>query len=200
MTGQSTVLHKNKHLTEKINIFTGIFQDSRPSPVLFLLYNTPLLEEVEKEKNISATGVLDYIAILVEGKSCKDNSTVILNHHDKICKPWAQLHKSKFTPEKYQLSHFMIKKTANLKSHLSFPEQNVQPQKMIINIGVLLDTKLSWNKQVIANKAKEFKSIGGLAGSARSVLIAKIPKMQKMLHSIVILKLNYHVRCGKHPM
>ena len=110
LTGQSTVLHTNKHSTEKINIFTGIFQSFRLSPILFLLYNTPLLEEVEKEKNISATGVVDDIAILVEEKSCKENSTVVLNHHDKICKPWAQRHESKFTSKKYQLSHFMIKK------------------------------------------------------------------------------------------
>lgn len=34
----------------------------------FLFYNTPLLEEIEKEKDVSAAGFVDDIAILVEGK------------------------------------------------------------------------------------------------------------------------------------
>lgn len=89
LTGQSTVLRTNKHSTEKINILTGISQGSRPSQILILLYNMPLLEKVKKQKNISAIGAVDDIAILVEEESCEENSTVLLNHYDKICKPWA---------------------------------------------------------------------------------------------------------------
>lgn len=126
---------------------------------------------------MSAAGFVDDIAILVEGKSCKENSTVLLNLHEKFCKPWARRHGSKFDPEKYQLSHLTRKRSANLEFPLSLPEQTVQPQKTIVYLGVLLEDKLSWNGQVIANKAKALKSIGGLAGLAGSVWGAKLPRM-----------------------
>lgn len=86
---------------------------------------------------------MDDIAILVEGKSCEQNSTILSNLHEKICKPWARRHGSKFAPEKSQLSHITKKRTTNLEAPLYLPEQTIQPPKTIIYLGVLLDTKLS---------------------------------------------------------
>ena len=72
----------------------------------------------------------------------------------------------------------MRKKTANRKSFFFLLEQTVQSQKTITYLGVLLDTKLSWNKQIITNKVKALKSIGGLGGLAGSAWKGKLPRMQ----------------------
>ena len=181
LTGRSTILRTNEHTTEKISISIGIPQGSPLSPILFLFYDAPLLEDLETVGSVSATGFVDNIAILVEGKTFKENSTVLHDLHEKICKPWARRHGSKFAPEKYQLSHFTRKRIANLEFPLSLPEQIVHPRKAVIYLGILLDTKLSWNGQVIANKTKALKSIGGLAGLAWSVWGAKLPRMRQML-------------------
>ncbi len=181
LTGRSTTLRTNEHTTEKISIFIGIPQGSPLSPILFLFYNAPLLEDLDTVESVSAAGFVDDVAILVEGKTCKENSTVLHDLHEKICKPWARRHGSKFAPEKYQLSHFTQKRIANLEFSLFLPEQVVHPRKTVIYLGILLDTKLSWNGQVIANKTKALKSIGGLAGLAGSVWGAKLPRMWQML-------------------
>lgn len=133
---------------------------------------------------------MDDVAILVEGKTCEENSTVLYDLHEKICKPWACRHSSKFAPKKYQLSHFTRKRIAALELPLSLPEQIVQPQRTVTYLCILLDTKLSWNGQVIANKTKALKSIGGLAGLAGSVWGAKLPRMRQMLQSVVIPQLT----------
>lgn len=99
-TGRSTT-RTNKHTTEKISISIGIPQGSPLSPILFLFYNAPLLEDLEIVGSVSAAGFVDDVAILVEGKTCKENSTVLHDLHEKICKPWARRHGSKPAPEKY---------------------------------------------------------------------------------------------------
>ena len=87
LTGRFTILRTNEYTTEKISISTGIPQGSPLLPILFLFYNSPLLEELEKEKDITAAGFVDDIAILVEKNSCEENSTALLDIHEKICKP-----------------------------------------------------------------------------------------------------------------
>ncbi len=178
LIGRSTTLRINEHTTEKISISIGIPQGSPLSPILFLFYNAPLLEDLETVGSISAAGFVDDVTILVEEKICEENSTVLHNLHEKICKPWARHYGSKFAPKKYQLSHFTRKRIANLEFLLSLPKQVVHPRKTVIYLGILLDTKLSWNGQVIANKTKALKSIGGLAGLAGSVWGAKLPRMR----------------------
>lgn len=128
-----------------------------------------LFKNLEKIRSISATGFVDNIAILVKRKTCEENCIILRDLHEKICKPWALYHGSKFTPKKYQLSHFTQKRIANLESPLFFLGQTIFPQKMVTYLGILLDSKLSWNRQVIANKTKVLKSIDGLVSLAGSV-------------------------------
>ena len=101
LTGRSTILRTNEHTTEKISISIGIGQGSPLSPILFLFYNAPLLEDLETVGSISAAGFVDNVAILVEEKICEENSTVLHDLHEKICKPWARRHGSKFAAKKY---------------------------------------------------------------------------------------------------
>ncbi len=69
--------------------------------------------------------------------------------------------------------------------------QSVHSQKQSSNLGILLDTKLSWNGRVTANKAKALKkSIGRLAGLAESVWGAMRRRMRQMLQSVVVPQLT----------
>ncbi len=190
LTRRSTTLRTNEQITDKIGISIGIPQGSPLSPILFLFYNAPLLEDLEIVGSVSATGFVDDVVLLVEGKICKENSTVFHDLHEKICKLWARHHGSKFASEKYQLSHFTRKRIANLEFRLSLSKQVVHLWKTVIYLGILLDTKLSWNGQVIANKTKALKSIGGLAGVAGLVWGGKLPRMRQILQSIVIPQLT----------
>lgn len=45
------------------------------------------MDELEEEKDVSAAGFVDDIAILVEKKSCEENSTVLFNLHEKFANP-----------------------------------------------------------------------------------------------------------------
>ena len=87
LTGRSTIFCINKYTTEKISISIGISQGSPLLLILFLFYNAPLLEDLEKIRSISVAVFVDDITILVEKKTYKKNFTVLHNLHEKICKP-----------------------------------------------------------------------------------------------------------------
>ena len=140
---------------------------------------------------MSAVGFVDDIAVFIKGKSSEENCNRLLHAHENICKPWAARHGSKFAPDKYQLSHLTRKRTANLEHPLVLPERTIFPARTITYLGVVLDTKLLWHKQILINKTKALKSIGGIAGLAESVFGARFPRMRQMLLSVFIPQLTY---------
>lgn len=86
---RATILKTNEYTSEKIHISTGIPQGSPLSPILFLFYNSPLLERLNLEPNTAAEGFVDDIAVLVEGNTAEENNIRLLDVHERICKPWA---------------------------------------------------------------------------------------------------------------
>ena len=63
--------------------------DSPLSPILFLFYIAPLLEELES-RGISTCGFVDDTGILATGKSTKSNCDELTDIHDNICMSWAR--------------------------------------------------------------------------------------------------------------
>lgn len=126
------------------------------------------------------------LQILVEENTTEDNNIKLSNVHERICRPWAVQHGSKFAPEKYQLGHLIRKRSAYLDHPLSLTEYTVPASSTIAYLGAVLDSKLNWNKQLIANKSKALKSIGAPLGLSNLVWGAKLPRMRQMLHAIVI--------------
>ena len=113
------------------------------------------------------------------------------NIYERIWKPWAMQHGSKFAPKKYQLGHLTQKRSAHLGHPLSFTEYTVPASSTIIYLGAILDSKLNWKEQVAANTSKALKSIGALAGLSGSVWGARLSRMRQILHVVVIPQLTY---------
>ena len=161
---------------------------------MFLFYNSPLLERLNLEPNTAAAGYVDDIAVLIERierNTTEENNIRLLDVHERVCKPWAVQHGSKFAPEKYQLGHLTRKRAAHLDYPLSFAEYTVPASSTITYLGVILDSKLNWREQLAANKSMALKSIEALSGLSGLVWGAKLPRMRQMLHAVVIPQLTY---------
>lgn len=72
---------------EKINVSIKISQNLPLSPILFLFYHALLLDNLKTIRYISVVDFIDNVTILIERKTCKENSTFFYNLHEKIYKP-----------------------------------------------------------------------------------------------------------------
>ena len=71
LTGRTTKMHFNGIISIDINIETGVSQGSSLSPILFILYNTELLE-ISRAPDL-ALGFIDDIVYGVSGQTAQSN-------------------------------------------------------------------------------------------------------------------------------
>lgn len=72
---------------EKIYVSIKISQNLPLSPILFLFYYALLLDNLKTIRYISVVDFIDNVTILMERKTCKENSTFFYNLYEKIYKP-----------------------------------------------------------------------------------------------------------------
>ena len=88
---------------------TGMPQGSPMSPILFLIYITDLLKELQDpETGTLGFGFVDDTSLVAWGGSAAENCRKLTYIHDK-CIAWAKRFGAKFAPDKYQLIHFHTK-------------------------------------------------------------------------------------------
>lgn len=98
LSRRTTILKTNEHTPTKIDISVGIPQGSPLSPILFLFYIVPLLEDLQRKK-IEACGFVDDTALIVQSNSARRNREMLSNIHEEVCMPWASTHSAKFAPK-----------------------------------------------------------------------------------------------------
>ena len=77
---------------------TGIPQGSPISPVLFLFFNGPLIEELAKLKQkMQVGGFVDDVHLLAYSKSTATNCLELKQAHE-VCLRWARAHGAQFAP------------------------------------------------------------------------------------------------------
>lgn len=191
LSGRTTILKTNEHITGKVNITVGTPQGSPMSAILFLFYNAPVLDELMRQ-GTTACGFVDDIALLVKAKTPEENCVALANAHDNVCMPWARLHGVKFSPPKYQLCHITRKKV-NIEAPVIVAgiDKPIKAKKEIKYLGVMLDTKMNWKPQINANKTKALKTVGALARLAGSTWGARFSRMRQMLHAVFIPQLTH---------
>jgi hypothetical protein len=107
LTGRSTRIKIPEGISERIPTPTGIPQGSPISPILYLIYNSDLIEDCADEANhVSTSGWVDDVGMMAAGHS--ENETIgKLQRASAIADQWALRHASVFDKKKYQLIHFV---------------------------------------------------------------------------------------------
>jgi exonuclease III len=147
----------------KSTVHTGIPQGSPISPILYLFYNSDLLESLESiGLQTSAIGFMDDVNILTFGKTTEGNCRTLQHTHD-ACETWARRHGSKFNPQKYELIHFTRKpKRYNMDASMEIDGQTIQPTGDVRILGVQLDSALRWKPHLRTLEAKAERTLNAL--------------------------------------
>lgn len=95
--------------TERFETAVGIPQGSLLLPILYLFYNSDLIETcTDVVLNSTTSGFIDDIAVLVRGELAEENLLTLQSLYTKTIK-WSLTHASKFDLAKYKLIHFRPK-------------------------------------------------------------------------------------------
>lgn len=160
--------------TEADTVSTGVPQGSPISPLLFLIYTTPLYDMVEAE-GLQVTGFVDDITIYTRG-SMEENTERLSKALRMVCE-WAKsMHTEIDLGDKLGFVHFnRSRKFPDIKDiSLALPgkEEKKKPDEEVKLLGVVLDRRLDFGAHVrgtIKKTERALRAISVLGGTVRGV-------------------------------
>ena len=121
--------------SDPIPMCTGIPQGSPLSPILFLVFASGLLEQIEGENGAVGLGFVDDTNIIVWGRSAEENCRRLDQIHER-CLAWARWHGAAFAPKKYKLIHFTRRKKADITARTNIQGFDGKPVSSLRVLGV----------------------------------------------------------------
>lgn len=113
MSDRTTTLCFDNRESPPRDIAAGIPQGSPISPILFLFYNSELIDLCNQhDLNARRIGFVDDVNVIAWSRSPLHNVKILRNVHDK-CTDWARRHGAKFAPDKYELIHVSRRRKIN---------------------------------------------------------------------------------------
>ncbi len=120
------------------------------------------------EDDISAARLVDNIVVVIKKRTFEKNCNRTVHFHKTIYKPSALYQRSNLHLINI-ISPIWLKNALLPRS----PSNFIQTDKFLTWINIyprdVLETKLLWHNQVLANKIKDLKSIEGIADLGKSV-------------------------------
>lgn len=113
-------------------VSTGIPQGSPVSPILLLLYISPLFEELEKEHpSARCPSYIDDVSLLVTGKTEAENST-ILGKMAATAVTWGEKNAPMFDNPKTELRHFHSRLMTDPDANVRMPDGMVVKPELVL--------------------------------------------------------------------
>ena len=221
LTRRSTRIKLPGYISELFPTSTGIPQGSPISPILFLLFNTPLLSACRLYTGngwCEGYGWVDDVCIVVESDSYIRNVELLEKALVKA-DIWARKHAAKFAPDKFELIHFKNPRSTvpidddiqpdlydidtrmgNDRLPITTNEQIIQPSESAKYLGVWLDQTLSFDAHRAKLSGKGNASLEALRGISGSTWGASLMAIRTVYRAVVIPQLLYGVAAWYCPL
>jgi ribonuclease HI len=222
LSNRYTRLQLPGFLSEIFATSTGIPQGSPLSPILFLIFNTPLIRTLVHTLGGAGTasfGWIDDSCVLATSSTYAENVMLLEKCLEKADR-WARRHAAKFAPDKFELIHFTNPKELEqdppppagpidiwdpyrYEGHDLMPIQHqnttIQPTESARYLGIWLDKTLSFSthRTKIINRANS--SLEALRSISGSTWGASLTAMRKIYRAVVVPQLLYGVAAWFNP-
>jgi hypothetical protein len=191
MTDRETTLVIQGQETAAFPVPAGVPQGSPLSPILFLFYNSELLDLCQRPKEgLTAVGFADDVNMLAYSRSTETNCKILEAGHAR-CLDWARRHGMRFAPTKYELIHFTRGRKFNLEACVRLGDTEKRPSPDVRVLGVWLDTKLRWSAHLREVQSKASAQTGALTRITTSTWGASFCRARQVYSAVVRPALAY---------
>jgi hypothetical protein len=154
LTDRTTVLRFDDQDSETLRPRSGVPQGSPLSPILFVLYTTPLYRQLRRLSGSMATGYADDTQIVAFAKTLEKVYDNLRDAH-AACEEWSRSTGLRFNPAKYELVVFG-RRRGPAPPPLEMEGITIEPSKSQRVLGVEVDRDLNWKPHLkrIANKVE----------------------------------------------
>ena len=184
---------------EENNIQCGIAQGSPLSPILYLFYNTDLLELPGLGYRLIIVGYVDNICILVWKDTIPENYHRLRLLHSKA-EIWQRKHASVFSLSKYGLIN-MVRQLPGSTRHnpadiqltetLHITGTEIRPTESLRYLGIHLDPGLSGSAYLSQLKAKATRLMAVLSSIAGSMWNISVLNLRRIYTAVLLPQLLF---------
>ena len=145
---------------------TGIPQGSSLSSILYILYNSDLLDILNKEKQLRL-GFIDDILYGTQNKTDTGNARELKRLLTEA-EQWRKRHGAQFEKSKYVLIHFTRSDTAQTKAPITIDEVKISLSPEAKYLSITFDQKLKFRSHINHAVVKRTKYAIAIARIAKS--------------------------------
>ena len=188
LSNRTTRMRFNGITTDLIHISAGIPQGSPLSPILYILYNSDLLD-IPKEKQLGL-GFIDDILYGTQNKTATANVRElkwILTGAEQ----WWRQHGAQFEKSKYVLIHFTRTRSTQVEASITIDGTTIYPSTEAKYLGVTFDQKLKFRSHLDQIAAKGAKYALTITGIARSKWGAKFEHLRRLFIAVAAPRMDY---------
>lgn len=199
LSSRTTTLVIDGQETQPRSLLSGVPQGSPLSPILFLFYNTPLLEALQQAHPcVSVLGFADDVNLLSYGDSTEATCSQLEEVHQQA-EEYARTHGMKFAPGKYALTHFSRTKQFNMQKAVKLEGIIVEPVEALRILGLHLDSRLNWKTQEKKIHEKMQSQLLALSRTTASTWGATMVKARQLYLAIIRSSLTYGATAWHTP-
>jgi ribonuclease HI len=192
LENRRTKLRLADYESAEFSIDKGLPQGSPLSVILYILYNSDLLiKNFDFDQDEVSLGFIDDVVHLTAGKTI-DVARSRLAKLGENSIQWGRSHGAIFDSRKAQFVVFTHSKQA--KSSFTFDGQALEPQRDVKWLGLWIDEKLTFSKQVTQAKKKADDTLGRLLKIGKALWGIREQERGILISAVLVPRVLYGIQ------